>query len=115
MKPIDYAVMFGGPILFLLVAFLGVRSLVGPPAPVSAVQRLRDGVVKVGMTESEVVRAAGPPKGITEKPDGGTTLRYQRSAWDAQRSTFLEEDAYVDLSPDGVVTAVAFDARVPPR
>ena len=111
--PIDYAVMFGGPILFLLVAFLGIRSLLGPAPPVHAVQKLRDGVVRVGMRESEVLMAVGEPKGIVDKPDGGFTYRYQRSAWDPQRNTFIEEDAYVDFTPDGTVASVAFDSKIP--
>jgi hypothetical protein len=114
-KPIDYAVMFGGPIVFLLIAFLGIRSLVGPPPPVHAVQRLRDGAVRVGMTEAQVRQAVGEPKGTLDKLDGGFAYRYQRSTWDTQRNTFLEEDAYVDFSPEGAVTAVSFDSRTPPR
>lgn len=114
-KPIDYAVMFGGPILFLLVAVMGIRSFLGPPPPVQVVQRLRDGAVKPGMTENEVLAAVGEPKGRIEKPDGGFAFRYQRSAWDSQRNTFLEEDAYIDFSAGGTVTGVTFDSRVPPR
>jgi hypothetical protein len=114
-KPIDYAVMFGGPLIFLLIAFVGIRSFVGPPPPVPVVQRLRDGAVKPGMTEGEVLAAVGPPKGRLEKGDGGFAYRYQRSAWDSQRSTFLEEDAYIDFSAGGTVTGITFDSRVPPR
>ncbi|MGV3618108.1 MAG: hypothetical protein ACO1SV_22510 [Fimbriimonas sp.] len=114
-KPIDYAVMFGGPILFLLIAFFGIRTFVGPPPPVQVVQRLRDGAVKVGMTEAEVLATVGEPKGTIEKSDGGFTYRYQRSAWDSARSTFLEEDAYIEFSSSGTVTGINFDSRVPPR
>lgn len=114
-KPIDYLVMFGGPILFLLIAVAGIRSLMGPPPPVQVVQRLRDGAVKVGMTENEVLATVGQPKGRVEKSDGGFTYRYQRSAWDSQRNTLLEEDAYIEFSAGGSVTGVTFDSRVPPR
>lgn len=114
-KPIDYVVMFGGPLIFLVIAFFGIRSLVGPAPPTQVVQRLRDGAVKVGMTEAEVLSVAGEPKGRIEKSDGGFTFRYQRSAWDTQRNTFLEEDAYIEFSSAGTVTGITFDSRVPPR
>ena len=107
--------MFGGPLVFLAIAVLGIRMLMGPAPPTQAVQRLRDGAVRTGMSESEVRRLVGEPKGTIEKSDGGYTYRYQRSAWDSSRNTFLEEDAYVDFSASGTVTSVVFDSRIPPR
>ena len=113
-KPIDYAVMFGGPILFLGLAWIGIQSLLGPAPPVSAVQKLRGGAVKVGMKEPEVRAAVGGPVGLSDRADGGFTYRYQGSSWDNGRQTFAEEDAYVDFSSSGQVTAVTFESRVPP-
>lgn len=106
--------MFGGPILFLLIAFFGLRALVGPGPVESPVQKLRNGAVSVGMREDEVLSKIGRPKSATERPEGGFTYRYQRSSWDNQRSTMLEEDAYVDFSAGGTVTGITFEARTPP-
>lgn len=106
--------MFGGPLLFLAIAWVGITSLLGPPPPASPVQKLRSGWVKPGMTESEVLAAVGKPAGESERPAGGFTYRYQGSAWDNERRTFLEEDAYVDFSATGQVSSVTFEARVPP-
>lgn len=105
--------MIGGPLLFMIVAVWGLRQLSGPPANVPPVERLRDGSVRPGMTEEEVVKIAGRPKSVSEGADGRTTYRYMDSAWDVQRGTFVEEDAYVDFDSRGQVSNVTFESRTP--
>jgi hypothetical protein len=112
--PLDYLVMFGGPILFIIIFAVGILSLLGPAPPKPPVQRLREGVVQIGMSAAEVRQRVGAPKAVTERADGGTTFRYEQSTWDNARGVFLEEDGYVDFSAGGTVTAVTFEARVPP-
>jgi len=112
-KPFDYAVMIGGPAVFLLLAWLGVTSLIGPPPAVNPVQRLRTGMVKAGMTQSEVERLVGPPRAVVDGEEGRVSYRYQKSTWEPDRRTFIEEDAYVDFGPDGTVSGVSFDSRTP--
>lgn len=105
--------MFGGPLLFLVIAIVGIRSLLGVGAP-DAMTLLREGAVKVGMTEREVVRAVGEPRVVVEKETGGFTYRYHRGAWDVQRNVFREEDADVEFSPGGRVSSISFHETVPP-
>jgi hypothetical protein len=105
--------MIGGPVLFLLIAWWGLRALAGGTLPDTPIQRLRDGAVRPGMSQSEVVKAVGPPKVQVERESGGLTFRYMGSTWDTQRATFLEEDAYVDFGSDGRVSAVSFESRTP--
>lgn len=105
--------MVGGPVVFFLIAWFGLRAIVGPLPRPNPVQELREGAVRPGMSVREVESSVGTPKSITDRPDGGFTYRYQRSAWDSARGTMLEEDAYIDFSPSDSVTAVTFDARVP--
>jgi hypothetical protein len=110
---VDYLVMFGAPLAFLALAWWGIASLLGPgPAP-NAFELLRDGRVKPGMSQGQVIAEVGAPKEVVSRPDGGASLRYQRSTWVPDRKTFVEEDAYVDLDPQGFVTGVAFESRTP--
>jgi hypothetical protein len=109
---VDYAVMFGGPAVFLAIVYFGMTSLIGPPPPPNPVDRLREGAVRPGMTEGQVLRNVGRPKGIMDGSDG-YTYRYQRSSWDPQRRLFVEEDAYVDFDDSGRVARISFDSRVP--
>lgn len=113
MRPADYVVLYGMPILFLALAALLVSLYIGQSPQVGVVQRIRNGAVKPGMSEQEVLQRAGPPKGVVEREDGGFTYRYQSSAWDPERRVPIEEDAYVDFGSSGVVGNVTFDSRVP--
>jgi hypothetical protein len=74
---------------------------------------MREGAVKVGMTEADVLSKVGKPKGIVDKADGGYTYRYQSSAWDPDRKVPLEEDAYVEFTGSGTVSSITFDSRIP--
>lgn len=105
--------MFGGPALFLIIAIVGLRALLGPIPEPHPVQRLRDGVVSAGASEAEVLKKIGRPHSVAERDGGGFSYRFQRSAWDPGRMTFMEEDAYVDFSSDGRVSSISFESRIP--
>jgi hypothetical protein len=113
MRTADYVVLYGMPILFLALAALLVSLYLGQSPQVGVVQQIRNGAVKAGMPEQEVLQRAGPPKGIVEREDGGYTYRYQSSAWDPERRVPIEEDAYIEFGPTGVVGNITFDSRVP--
>jgi hypothetical protein len=113
MSTVDYLVLYGMPILFLALATFLVSLYLGQAPQVGVVQRIRNGAVRPGMTEQEVLQRAGPPKGVVNREDGGFTYRYQSSAWDPERRVPIEEDAYIDFSSSGVVGNVTFDSRVP--
>ncbi len=111
--PLEYGFLFGGPALFLLIAWALASSFIGPPPREATVKQIRQGAVKVGMSEADVLAKVGKPKGIIPKDDGGFTYRYQSSAWDPDRKSPLEEDAYVEFSDSGSVSGISFDSRVP--
>ncbi|MCW5943766.1 MAG: hypothetical protein KIS66_16155 [Fimbriimonadaceae bacterium] len=102
---VDYAVMIGGPIVFMLILWFGVNWIVGPGPPPRPIQKLKAGVVKNGMTSEQVIAQVGPPAGIVESPDGSFTYRYQGTGEDA----FLAEDAFVDFGAGGRVVNVTFE------
>lgn len=111
-RPVDYLVLILGPALFLLIAWYGIQSLLGPPPTINSVQKLRDGAARVGMSEGELLKAVGPPKSVSSRPDG-VTYRYQHSAWDPERKVFIDEDAFVDVDTNGGVTGISFESRTP--
>lgn len=113
LKPLDYGLMIGLPVIFVAFAFFGLRWFAAPPIPQPSVERLRSGAVHSGMTAEEVLHLAGEPKSVTTNEDGRTTFRYMNSAWDSARSTFVEEDAYVDFDPSGRVTNLSFETQTP--
>jgi hypothetical protein len=114
MQPIDWVVVIGGPLLFISIAWFGLQAIIGPPAEVNPVQRLRAGAVSVGMSERAVIQAVGKPKAILDKESGGYYFRYEGSAWDNQAKAFALENSYVDFNESGRVTGVSFEVRTPP-
>jgi hypothetical protein len=114
LRPIDWAFLIGGPIVFLAIAWFGLNAIIGPgPAP-HPVALLRAGRVTPGMTEGEVRALLGPPKADITQEEGKYYFRYQRSSWQSDTKTFVEEDAYVDFESDGRVSGVSFESRTPP-
>lgn len=103
--PLDYAIMIGGPLAFLLFAILGMYWVLGPAPPPNPVKLIKDGAVKAGMTYAEVERVVGPPKSIEVRPDGGITWRYRHGT----AEPFVEEDAYVDFGTSGRVINVSVE------
>lgn len=110
LRPVDWAFLIGGPIVFLAIAWFGLQAIIGPPPPLPAVQRIQQGAIRIGMTEGEVIRAVGSPRSVAENEDGTYTFRYQRSRWNPDARIAIEEDAFVDFSPNGVVTAITFES-----
>jgi hypothetical protein len=113
LSPLEWAVMVGGPLIFILLAVGGVMAFLGPTPRPNAMEVLRSGKVKPGMREAEVLSVAGQPKASVPRDTGGFFYRYQRSRWNPEASNFTEEDAYVDFDDSGYVTGVSFDARTP--
>ena len=110
--PVDYAFLFGGPILFLLVAYFGLMAIIGPAPRPNPVALLRSGTVSVGMDADEVVRKLGPPNATEQRPDGGLVLHYTRTAMDS--GTVSSDEGLVDVGQDGHVTGIRFDRSTPP-
>ena len=113
LAPIDYVVMIGGPAVFIVIAIIGVRSLLGTAPSTDPVKVLRDGTVSSGMSESEVLSKVGQPKATVTNTNGTTSFRYQHGTWDSERKTFVEEDAYVDFDDTDHVSGVSFESRTP--
>jgi hypothetical protein len=108
---IDYVVMIGMPAAFLAIAFWGILWAFGPPPPENPVSRLKQGVVKPGMTQSQVVDAVGrEPQSVEPSPDGGFAYVYHRGT----SEPFVEEDAAVHFNSAGFVIRVTFERSAVP-
>ncbi|MDX2065796.1 MAG: outer membrane protein assembly factor BamE [Fimbriimonadaceae bacterium] len=114
LRPIDWAFLIGGPLVFLAIAWFGLNAIIGPSPTPNPVEQLRAGRIKPGMSEAEVRAILGPPKADVTQEEGKFYYRYQRSAWQSETRTFTEEDAYVDFEVDGRVSGVSFESRTPP-
>jgi hypothetical protein len=111
---LDYAVMIGGPILFFVIFWVGVRLIIGPIPEPSPVQKLRDGKIAIGASMTEVRNELGRPSRVQQLPDGGSLFVYTRTVYEeATRSDSLDE-ATVEFTPGGRVQAIRFDRSAPP-
>lgn len=111
--PIDYAVIIGGPAICLLIIWLGIRGIVGPPPRPSPIQMLRDGVIEIGAPMSTVQDRLGRPGRMQELPDGGFIFVYTRTVLESSGSDSLDE-ASVQFTPGGRVERITFDRSSPP-
>src|SRR5512132_3716760 len=85
---IDYVFMFGGPILFLAIAFWGILWVLGPvPAP-NPITLIKKGEVKVGMSQGQVERVLGEPKSTEPQADGSVNWIYHHGT----EEPYVEED-----------------------
>jgi hypothetical protein len=109
--PVDYAFLIGGPIAFFLIAFFGLRAVVGPIPQSSAVQRIKDGEITPGMTTAQVLNKLGAPKNLETKADGSATIIYTRTV--AEGDLVLEEGV-VTVSPSGTVLETHVDRPAKP-
>lgn len=100
--PLDWFFLVGMPVLFLAVAWWGITSLLGPPAPVRAVGLIKKGAINVGMTTTQVESEVGVPKDIEIQPDGTFNYVYHQGT----AEPFVEEEATVTFSSSGVVTRI---------
>lgn len=109
--PLDYVFMIGGPVLCLAIILLGVRWALGPAPPDNPVSRLKQGVVKPGMTKDQVLDELGrQPQSVESRPDGGVNWVYHRGT----EEPFVEEDAVIAFSAGETVVSVSFErSRAP--
>jgi hypothetical protein len=115
LQPIDYAVMFGGPIVFMLIFWLGVRIIVGPIPEPSPVKRLREGEVKIGARLTEVDKLLGRPNEVVEVAGGGFRYIYTRTVYEESTKSDTLDEAVVEFTPEGRVQSIKFDNSPPPR
>jgi hypothetical protein len=112
LTPIDYAVLFGGPIAFLLIAWFGLMALAGPPPRPNPFKLLQDGTVTVGMPADKAMEKVGKPTSIQEKEDGSFVLHYLRTSLDG--ASLSSDEAQIEIGADGRVTGIRFDRSAPP-
>jgi hypothetical protein len=113
LQPIDYAVIIGGPLVCLLIIWLGIRGIVGPALRPNPVQLLRDNAVEIGDTIKEVEKKVGKPSRIQTQADGSYWLIYTRTVLEPSGSDSLDE-ATIELTPGGRVQSIRFDRSSPP-
>jgi len=114
LQPIDYAVMFGGPLLFLLIFWIGVRLISGPVPEASPVKKLREGKIEIGDTYAEVQRDLGRPNQIEELPDGSFRLVYTRTVYDEATKSDSLDEAIVEITSNGRVANIRLERLTPP-
>lgn len=114
LKPFDYAVMFGGPIVFLLIFWLGVRAIIGPVPEASPVKKLRDGEIQIGAKMTDVEKELGRPSQAVELPDGGYRFTYTRTVLEQETRSDSLDEAVVEFTPTGRVQSIRFDRSAPP-
>ena len=112
LKPIDYAFMIGGPIVFLLIAIFGMKAVIGPIPHPSAVQRIKDGDIKPGTPLTEVLHELGEPKSVTPNPDGTTTIIYTRTVGDPDLQI---EEGIIQVTQSGEVLTTTVDRQLPTK
>lgn len=105
LKAIDYVVMIGGPLTFMAIFYFGMLWILGPSPPPSAIDKLKHGEVRVGMTYEQTLAKIGIPKGEVPQPDGGKILKYVHDT----DQPGLQDEGSVDVSPDGVVTEIRIE------
>lgn len=115
LQPIDYAVMFGGPIVFMLIFWLGVRLIIGPVPEASPVKRLREGEIQIGARLVDVDKKLGRPNKVVEKAGGGFQYIYTRTVYEEATKSDSLDEAIVEFSPEGRVQSIRFDRSAPPR
>lgn len=104
-------VLYGMPILFFAIAWWGITSLLGPAPPPKPVNLIRDGAAQPGMLIDRVVEKVGVPKSIETYPDGTQGYVYHQGT----AEPFVEEEATVVVSENGVVLRVAIEKVTVPQ
>lgn len=110
LQPADYFFMIGLPVIFIALIVFGMKTIIGPIPKPSAVQRIRDGEIKPGMSLREVQNLLGAPKEISQFPDGSTVLTYTRSTMDGELAV---EVATVQLTPNNTVLTTQLSRQTP--
>jgi outer membrane protein assembly factor BamE (lipoprotein component of BamABCDE complex) len=115
LQPIDYAVMFGGPIVFLLIFWIGVRLITGPVPEPSPVKKLREGEIQIGAKMTEVAEKLGRPNQVFELEDGRYRYIYTRTVYEVETKSDSLDEAVVEFTSDGRVQSIRFDRSAPPK
>ena len=96
LQPVDWAVLIGGPLIFLLIAYFGITALLGPPPRPNPITAIRDQKVTVGQPWSEARERLGPPTSRVDYPDGSFLLRFTRTDWSGvtkeRDATLMQDD-----------------------
>ena len=116
LQPVDWAVLIGGPLIFLLIAYFGITALLGPPPRPNPMTAIRDQKVTVGQPWSEARERLGPPTSRVDYPDGSFLLRFTRTDWSGvtkeRDATLMQDDGIVEVGPDGRVRSARVE-RIP--
>jgi hypothetical protein len=115
LQPIDYAVMFGGPILFFLIFWVGIRAMIGPVPEVSPVKRIRDGEIAIGAKMTDVQKLLGRANEIVELPNGNFRFIFTRTVYEAATQGDSLDEGIVDFSPEGRVLRAWATREEPPK
>lgn len=108
--PADYFFLYVLPVLFLVVAWWGITSLLGPSPPVRAVSVLKKANIQVGMPIDSIIELVGKPDSIESYPDG--TLGY---VWHQGGSeAYSEDEATLTVNGSGFITRVRFERVIAP-
>jgi hypothetical protein len=114
LKAIDYVVMIGGPLIFLLIFWLGVRVIMGPVPEASPVKKLREGKIAIGSRMVDVEKELGRPNQVVELEDGGYRFVYTRTVYESQTRSDSLDEAVVEFTPTGRVQKISFEQTTPP-
>ena len=112
LRPIDYLFLIGGPVLFFLIAVVGLRAIVGPIPQPNPVQRIRDGEFKSGDNLTDVLKKLGAPKSITTNPDGSMTVIYTRTVADGDLQI---EEGVLTVDSTGHIVETHVDRQLPTK
>jgi hypothetical protein len=114
LQPIDYAVMFGGPLAFLLIFWIGVRGIIGPVPEASPVKKLRDGDIAIGAKMADVQKELGRPTRVQELEDGSFRYIYTKTVYEQETKSDSLDEATIEFTPTGRVMRITFDRSTPP-
>ena len=112
LRPIDYAILFGMPVVFMAITVFGLIRVVGPIPQPSAVQRIKDGEVKSGDSLDSVLKRLGQPKSVTSKDDGSMTVIYTRTVADGDLQI---EEGVISLDASAHVIETHVDRQLPTK
>ena len=111
---LDYFVMIGGPVLFFVIFWIGVKLIIGPIPDPSPVQKLRDGRIAIGTRMIDAEKELGRPSRVQQLPDGGSLFVYTSTVYEEGTKSDSLDEATIQFTPGGRVEAIRFDRSAPP-
>lgn len=114
LQPIDYAVLIGGPVAFLLILWFGLQAILGPAPRPNPVKLLREGAIAIGAGAGEVTSKLGKPSRVQEIEGGGFRYIYTRTVFEESTRSDSLDEAVVEFTPNGRVMGFSFDKSAPP-